>query len=104
LEALQNALNTGFEKRNSFKTFDAVHVNPGIQLFKDLTSTLGIPLSTAVGVWLHARYGRKVRIKIGDVEVEGQSFDEVEKGLEKAMTLQQKSQSNKIIKPLWPYG
>jgi hypothetical protein len=41
----------------------------------------GVPaaLATAVGAWLHARYGRKARLKIGDIEAEARSVDEVEK-------------------------
>jgi hypothetical protein len=29
------------------------------------------------GAWVQARYGRKVRVKIGDVEAEGRSVDEI---------------------------
>jgi hypothetical protein len=36
-------------------------------------------LSGALGAWLQARYGRKVRLKIGDIEAEGRSLAEVEK-------------------------
>ena len=34
-------------------------------------------IAAAVGAWLHARCGRKARLKIGDVEAEAQSVEEV---------------------------
>ena len=47
--------------------------------------TLSIPAATAlIGAWLQARFGRKVRVKVGDVEVEAATPQEVEKLLERA--------------------
>jgi hypothetical protein len=37
-----------------------------------------------LGIWVQARYGRKVRIKVGDIEVEATSVDEVRKLLKAA--------------------
>jgi hypothetical protein len=36
------------------------------------------------GAWVQARYGRKVRLKIGDTEAEGRSVEEIETLLQKA--------------------
>ena len=36
------------------------------------------------GAWIQARYGRKVRIKIGDVEAEGRNVEEIERLLQRA--------------------
>jgi hypothetical protein len=36
------------------------------------------------GAWVQARYGRKVRLKIGDVEAEGRSVDEIASLLKRA--------------------
>jgi hypothetical protein len=36
------------------------------------------------GAWVQVRYGRKVRVKIGDVEAEGRSVDEIGRLLEQA--------------------
>src|SRR5262245_1328204 len=35
-----------------------------------LVTMVGPALGAAVGAWLHARYGRKVRLKIGDIEAQ----------------------------------
>ena len=42
-----------------------------------IVAIIGPALGTVIGVWLHNRYGRKVRMKIGDIEVEAQTMDEV---------------------------
>ena len=55
------------------------------------------PLATALGVWLHAHYGRKVRLKVGDIEAEAQTREEVEKLLVRAEEIQQRNQAPKII-------
>lgn len=45
------------------------------------------------GAWIQARYGRKVRLKIGDVEAEGRTVAEVKSLLEKAKQFQQEKLS-----------
>ena len=35
-------------------------------------------LAGILGAWLHARYGRRVRLKIGDIEAGAQTTEEVE--------------------------
>ena len=40
------------------------------------------------GAWVQARYGRKVRLKIGDVEAEGRTAEEIERLLEQAAEFQ----------------
>ncbi len=54
--------------------------------------TLGPPIVAAVagvaGAWLQARYGRKVRLKFGDPEVEARSLQEVEDLLKRVNDLQ----------------
>jgi len=64
-----------------------------------LVATVGPPLGALIGAWLHARHGRKVRLKIGDIEAEAQSIDEVEKLLQQAERFQQRSQAKVIAKP-----
>lgn len=59
----------------------------GFQLsgeFMVLVTTLGVPALTFLGAWVQARFGRKVRIKVGEVEVEASTPKEVEHLLEKA--------------------
>jgi hypothetical protein len=45
-------------------------------------------LAAVAGAWVQARYGRKVRIKIGDIEAEGRSITEIEQLLERAASFQ----------------
>lgn len=56
-------------------------------------------LGTAIGAWLHARYGRKVRLKVGDVEAEAETVGEVEKHLAKAQEIHQRNQPKVIHEP-----
>jgi hypothetical protein len=61
-----------------------------------------IPLAQAIGptlgvilvAWLQGRSGRKVRVKIGDVEAEGRTFEEVEGLLQKAKKFQDEKSSD----------
>jgi hypothetical protein len=62
-------------------------------------ATLGPMLGTAVGAWLHAKYGRKVRLKIGDIEAEAQTMQEVETLLNKAQEIQRRNQPQLIHEP-----
>jgi hypothetical protein len=64
-----------------------------------LAATVGPALATAVGVWLHARYGRKVRVKIGEIEAEAQTVEDVEKLLDRAQEMQQRNQPKAIHEP-----
>jgi hypothetical protein len=53
-----------------------------------------IPAAAAVcGAWVQARYGRKVRLKIGDIEVEGRTTEEIKTLLGQAADFRGKIQS-----------
>lgn len=52
-------------------------------------------LGGVLGGWLQSRAGRKVRLKIGDLEAEAKTLDEVEKLLLRAKEFQQDSASSK---------
>jgi hypothetical protein len=54
-----------------------------------LAATLGPSFGAVLGAWLHARYGRKVRIRVGEMEAEGQTVQEVGALLAKAEEIQQ---------------
>jgi hypothetical protein len=60
-------------------------------------------LCGALGAWLASRSGRKVRIKIGDIEAEAHTQEEVEKLLAHAQEIQQqnsqRNQQPKVIQP-----
>lgn len=67
--------------------------------FIKLTTAIGPVLGAVVGAWLHARYGRKVRLKIGDIEAEAQTAEEVEKLLARAQEIQRSNQPKVIHEP-----
>jgi hypothetical protein len=58
-------------------------------------------LCAALGAWLGSRNGRKVRIKIGDIEAEAQTREDVEALLARAQEIQQqiaqRNQAPKVI-------
>jgi len=64
-----------------------------------LAATVGPVVGTAAGAWLHARYGRKVRLKIGEVEAEAQTVEEVKQLIARAVEFQQQSQPKVIHEP-----
>ena len=64
-----------------------------------LAVVVGPALGTIIGAWLHARYGRKVRLKIGEIEAEAQTVEEVEKLLARAQEIQQRNQPKVIHEP-----
>ncbi|MGI8841068.1 MAG: hypothetical protein ACR2F8_09875 [Caulobacteraceae bacterium] len=73
--------------------FDAADAN-GYPLpeFIVAIKALGPPaitaLAAAAGAWAQARFGRKVRLKVGDVEAEGRTVAEIEKLLNMAAEFQ----------------
>ncbi len=52
-----------------------------------------------VGAWLHARYARKVRLKVGNIEAEAPTVKEVERLLDRAQDIQQRNQPKAIHEP-----
>jgi hypothetical protein len=46
--------------------------------------SVALVLGPIVGAWLQARYGRKVRLKIGDIEAEARDAAEIEELLRQA--------------------
>jgi hypothetical protein len=60
---------------------------------------IGPPLIAGVAGWLHGRAGRKVRLKVGDIEAEAPTIEEVEKLLDRAQEIQQRNQPKVIHEP-----
>lgn len=50
-------------------------------------SVLRTPLGALFGVWITAKFGRKVKIKVGDVEVEAGTMKEVDHLLDRARAI-----------------
>ena len=69
------------------------------QFFIKLAPSIGTTVAALVGGWLHAKYGRKVRLKIGDIEAEAHSLEAVEKLLARAQKIQQRNEPKKIHEP-----
>jgi len=59
-----------------------------VPLILPYVTVLAAPLGAALGVWLKERYGRKVRLKVGDIEAEAGTTEEIEKLLARAQELQ----------------
>ncbi|WP_186188064.1 hypothetical protein [Burkholderia gladioli] len=54
------------------------------------------PLLTGIlGAWLQSRAGRKVRLKVGDIEVEARTVEEADQLLQRAQALQANQESAK---------
>jgi hypothetical protein len=64
-----------------------------------LIPMIGPIVGTATGAWLHARYGRKVRLKAGELEAEAQTVEEVERLLARAQEIHQRNQPKVIHEP-----
>ena len=51
------------------------------------------PVATLCGAWLQARFGRKVLLKIGDIEADGRSVEEIEALLKRAAAFQDEARA-----------
>jgi hypothetical protein len=51
-------------------------------------------LTGILGAWLQSKAGRKVRLKVGDIEVEAKTVEEVEQLLQRAQALQASQESH----------
>jgi hypothetical protein len=67
----------GIESSSQAFAFDAVDGRGGLSGEFALMATAVAPCVACgaglLGAWLHARYGRKVRLKIGEIEAEAQT-------------------------------
>jgi hypothetical protein len=68
--------------------------------------SIAAPLCTALGVWLQARYGRKVRLKVGEKEVEAEAptIEQIEELLELAKAFKERASIEQIAPPDDPTG
>lgn len=53
-------------------------------------TALAVPLAGLLGSWLTARLGRKVRVKVGEIEVEAANVAEADELLKKALAIKKK--------------
>jgi hypothetical protein len=71
--------------------------SPLVGDFLVLAKTLGPAAIAAIGGWLAGRNGRKVRIKIGDIEAEARTPEEVEKLLAIARDIKREGEPKRIV-------
>ena len=64
-----------------------------------LAGQIGPPLIAGVAGYFHGRSGRKVRLKVGDIEVEAPTMKEVERLLDRIEEIQQRNQPKLIHEP-----
>lgn len=72
--------------------FDAAHAMgyPLGEYFLSLAGIAAPAIGVAVGAWIQGRAGRKVKLKVGDIEIEAASQEEVEALLNKALEVKAK--------------
>lgn len=77
--------------RVSYFTMDSVELGSSINLgeFAIEISKLATPIIAALGAYLAGRAGRKVRLKVGDIELEASSVEQLDTLIEKAKTLRE---------------
>jgi hypothetical protein len=85
--ALRSA-GTSYSKRAmTFDSAAAIGYPLAEFIIRDLGPAIIGVVGTAVGAWISTRNGRKVRLKIGDLEVEARTVDEVDQLLQRACSL-----------------
>ena len=95
-EFSQSLLTAGVTFSQRAMAFDSVDAL-GFPLAEFVIKTISpavIPAAAVVcGAWVQARYGRKVRLKIGDIEAEGRTTAEIEDLLRQAANFRGKIHS-----------
>jgi hypothetical protein len=73
---------------------------PSGEFVIEIVKTLGsLGLGGIIGAWIQAKHGRKVRVKVGEIEAEASTTEEVEKLLVRAQEIQQRNQPKVIHEP-----
>jgi hypothetical protein len=68
------------DSRVSFRMFmqEAVDAPSFLMGGFTIAKSVGLQAVPVIVAWLHGRYGRKVRLKVGDVEAEARNVSEIE--------------------------
>ncbi len=88
---------------SDLRKFGSINFGAGIHweflngFIAHLAPTVVPILGTVLGAWLNARYGRKVRVKIGDIEAEARTPEELERLLEKAQKIRERNEPKRIL-------
>lgn len=59
--------------------------------------TIGPPIIAAIAGWLHGRAGRKVHLKVGEIEVDAPTIKEVEVLLARVQEMRESNEKQKLI-------
>lgn len=84
--ALRDAGILSAQRRMTFDADGAAGYSVG-QYIISLAPVAGPVIGVAVGAWITARSGRKLRIKVGDIEMEANSPAEIDHLMAKTITL-----------------
>jgi hypothetical protein len=69
-------------------TMDSVQIQTVVEFAQVLAPIFGPAIAAAVTHWLQGRPGRKVRLKVGDVEIEASTSEDFERLLAEARAFQ----------------
>ncbi|MDN7716247.1 hypothetical protein [Burkholderia gladioli] len=68
-------------------TMDSVQIQTVVEFAQILGPIFGPAIAAAVTTWLQGRAGRKIRLKVGDVEIEASTSEDFERLLSEARAL-----------------
>jgi hypothetical protein len=89
--------NEGIKIKKTFFTLDAVDAVGGATgEFLAFAKILGPATVAAVGVWLAGRNGRKVKIKVGEIEAEANSVEQLDEVLERVGRIKRDNEPKRI--------
>lgn len=75
-------------------TMDSVQIQTVVEFAQILGPIFGPAIAAAVTTWLQGRTGRKIRLKVGDVEIEASTSEDFERLLSEARALKAAQVSN----------
>ena len=93
LKALTSALEqNGVQVTPYFDIQASAGVSGGLSGLLSIAIPATMPVvGTILGAWLTGRNGRKVRVKVGDIEIEAATAEEAERLLERAAKIKEKA-------------
>jgi hypothetical protein len=89
--------NEGIKIQTTARTMDAVDAVGGATgQFLAFAKLLGPATIAAVGGWLAGRNGRKVKIKVGEIEAEANSVEQLDEVLERVGRIKRANEPKRI--------
>ena len=92
---------SGIETSSAIQLLEAWAPEPAPTIYLgDFTikfvAAVGPIIGAAIGAFVQARFGRKVRLKIGEIEAEAQTPEQVERLVEMAQAIQERTRAKVI--------